>query len=325
MSKSRLAVEKERQAGTKKPFSTPSPIIGATQPLLERMEKITGYPIVAYWSGPRGPIRQRTVTSMSRLLQNGRPHRQIGLFLRTSGGECEAALRLVHVLRCHCRRLTVFLPFICASSGTLVALGADEILMGPGAYLTPVDSALDHPLCPRNPLREQETVSISQDQFRRALRLWREADGDGNPFPELYKYIHPVVIGELDRSDALSLRICQELLSYHVPNAKTAQKIGKALCFGFPSHSYPIVLREAQRIGLKAKPLAGDLDGHLRDLDAIYSRFATHVCKYRDENNYHSAYVPFVLERLGMQVYEHHHAEMKYKRDLKRWDRLGRC
>jgi len=206
MSKSELAGRQGRRWGKAKQSSSSNSLVRETQPLFERMEKITGYPIVAYWSGPRGPIRQHTVTSMSRLLQNGRQHRQVGLFLRTNGGDVEAALRLVHVLRCHCRRLTVFLPFICASSGTLVALGADEIQMGPGAFLAPVDSALDHPLCPHNPLREQETVDISQDQFRRALRLWREARGGGNPFPELYKYIHPVVIGELDRSDALARR-----------------------------------------------------------------------------------------------------------------------
>ena len=105
-------------------------LVRETQPLFERMEKITGYPIVAYRSGPREPIRQHTITSMSRLLQYGRPHRQVGLFLKTNGGDVEAALRLVHVLRCHCRRLTVFLPFVCASSGTLVALGATERVVG---------------------------------------------------------------------------------------------------------------------------------------------------------------------------------------------------
>ena len=305
-----------RQSGNKQ---KPRPLTIETQPLLERIEAETGHPIVVCWSSRKGSMQPRIAVCLLRLLQDARPDREVGVFLKSSGGDAEAALRVVHVLRHYYRRLIVYAPFICASAGTMVALGADEIQMGPGAFLTPVDTTLDHPLCPRAPTNQEETIGVSQDQFRRALKLWRENGNGGNPFSELYKYIHPAVIGELDRSNALSLLICQELLSCHVKNASLAAKIGRALCFGFPSHSYPIMLQEAQRMGLKAKPLPAGLDRQLRALDALYDRVATQACEYRDSDNYNSTFIPFFAERLGMQIYERADANVSFKSDLNRW------
>jgi hypothetical protein len=225
----------------------------------------------------------------------------------------------MHILRSHYRHVTAFLPFICASAGTLAALGADEIRMGPGAYLSPVDSALDHPLCPVSATSPEETVAITQDQFRRVLRLWRKGPNGTNPCTELFKYIHPVVIGELDRSDALSLRICRELLGYHMGNARRAERISKTLCFGYPSHMYPITLREAKRLGLNVKPLDAGVESLLRELDALYADLASPVKEYQNANQFSSGFVPSILERSGLQTFEVHHAEMKYRPEARRW------
>ncbi len=84
----------------------------------------------------------------------------------------------------------------------------------------------------------------------------------GNPYPEVYRYLHPLVIGALDRSSSLSIRICQELLSYHMPNGKRAEKISRQLNSSYPSHSYPITAREARKLGLSVRDLGareGDL------------------------------------------------------------------
>ena len=59
-----------------------------------------------------------------------------------------AALRLVHLLRTHTKRLTVAAPLSCASAATMLALGADTIAMGPLSFLTAVDTSLEHDLSP---------------------------------------------------------------------------------------------------------------------------------------------------------------------------------
>jgi hypothetical protein len=299
------------------------PLITETQRLLERIEAEAGHPVLAYWVSNKGEVCQRDAISMLRLLRGSRRHKCIGMFLRTSGGDTEAALRLVNVLRNYADRLTLFLPYVCASSGTLVAMGADEIHMGAGACLTPVDSSLNHPLCPRETCDNGNVVWVSQHQFRRVLRLWRERRGAGNPYPELFKHIHPVVIGELDRSDALSLQIGSDLLGLHMRDSRKAGRICRALCLGYPSHTYPIGLREARRLGLNAKPLAANLESLLSELGEIYGRMTEHVRHYRDENHGHSMYVTSIQERIGMRIHETDEAEMTFRPELRRWDTWG--
>jgi hypothetical protein len=40
-----------------------------------------------------------------------------------------------------------------------------------------------------------------------------------SPFP----YVYPLVIGAVDRSSALSTRICEEILSYHMKDEDRAR------------------------------------------------------------------------------------------------------
>ena len=53
----------------------------------------------------------------------------------------------------------------------MMALGANEIFMGPMAYLTAVDTSLNHALSPLD--RDNDRVSVSLDELTRVIRLWR--------------------------------------------------------------------------------------------------------------------------------------------------------
>jgi hypothetical protein len=52
----------------------------------------------------------------------------------------------------------------------------------------------------------------------------------------VYKYLHPLVIGALDRSSSLSIRICRELLEYHLKSPQKTVRISKELNSAYPSH-----------------------------------------------------------------------------------------
>jgi len=186
-----------------------------TQDIFARFEKEIKIPLIAYWTSSGGSICQNDVMAMAQLLDTRKHGPTVGLFLKSDGGNPEAALRLVHLLRSRFSRVVLYAPFECASAATMVALGSNEIHMGATSYLTAVDSSLKHQLSPVD--SRNEIVSVSQDEVSRILRLWKEQKVKGNPYPEVYRYLHPLVIGALDRSSSLSIRICQELLSYHMP------------------------------------------------------------------------------------------------------------
>ena len=62
--------------------------------------------------------------------------------LTTVGGDANAAYRIARYFQLTSKRFYLFVPRICKSAGTLVALGADEIVMSPFAELGPLDVQL---------------------------------------------------------------------------------------------------------------------------------------------------------------------------------------
>lgn len=79
------------------------------------------------------------VTLLEELLFDNDPTRPIHLMLITPGGDGETAIRMVRAIQSRCSELTVIVPEMCKSAGTLLALGADRIVMGPFGDLGPVD------------------------------------------------------------------------------------------------------------------------------------------------------------------------------------------
>ncbi len=67
------------------------------------------------------------------------PERDLHVLLRTRGGDGDTALRLVRQAQSRCRRLTVVLPDQAKSAGTIFALGAHQIAMGPTSDMGPID------------------------------------------------------------------------------------------------------------------------------------------------------------------------------------------
>lgn len=294
------------------------PILTAkTQKLVASLQDKLKLPVLVYWVSTGGSICQNDVVAMSRLLGPAKRQAKAALFLKSDGGNPEAALRFVHLLRQKFNRITLLAPFECASAATMVALGANEIHMGPTSYLTAVDSSLKHDLSPVD--HHNYLVSVSQDEVMRILRLWKEQKCGDNPFPEVYKYLHPLVLGALDRSSSLSMRICQELLSYHVPNRAKALRISRALNYDYPSHSYPITIREARKLGLNVRDLNPEVDALLRDLSQTYSEMAHAKNTDYDPQNYHNGEICNILELVGRQIFYQVDKDWHYRTGEKRW------
>jgi hypothetical protein len=301
----------------RKKIKSPPILTAKTQAVLEKIQAKLRMPVIAYWTSTGGSICQNDVMAMARLLDSVRRQARVALFLKSDGGNPEAALRLIHLLRQKFDRIQLLAPFECASAATMVALGSNEIHMGPTSYLTAVDSSLKHDLSPVD--HHNCLVSVSQDEVMRILRLWREQKCGDNPFPEVYKYLHPLVLGALDRSSSLSMRICQELLSYHVPNQAKTKRISRALNYDYPSHSYPITAREARKLGLNVRDLDPVVDGLLREVNHLYSEMAHSRNTDYDTQNYHNGEICNILEQVSRQVFFKVDKDWHYRAEEKRW------
>lgn len=301
----------------------PPILMERTQPVIERLSAALGEPVFTYWNSTKGAICQNDVAGLYALLRSTGMLERLSLFIKSDGGSGQAALRMVNLLRRYVKHLTVLAPLECQSAATMLALGADRIIMGPLAHLSAVDTSLTHDLSPID--RDNDRVSVSNDELLRVIRLWTEQakDSTKNPYEALFPYVHPLVIGAVDRSSALSTRICEEILSYHMKDQDRAREISNILNSGYPSHNYPITLREAHRIGLKVEPMEDCVNGLLFELNEIYSEMGQSATTDFDEKNSHDNSILNVLESGGLLIYFQLDKDWHYRAEERRWVALN--
>ncbi|HET8646961.1 MAG TPA: hypothetical protein VFO85_15810 [Vicinamibacteria bacterium] len=318
----RTARRRSRPARARVRVKTPPLLFDRTQDVMARIRPRVKGTFLSYWMSTSGSVCDNDVMAMHELLHDLGPQPSITLFVKSDGGSGMAALRLVHLLRRYTRRLAVAAPLNCASAATMLALGADEILMGPLSFLTAVDTSLEHDLSPVD--HTNNLVAVSNDEVDRVIRLWKEHAGakgpqGAHPHQELYKYLHPLVVGALDRASSLSLKVCQEILAYHMKDRRKAERISRRLNYDYPAHQYPISSREARNIGLTVRDLDPQLDQLLQELNLVYSEMGQRAITDYDEENHHDNEITNILERRQTQVFYQVEKDWHYRKEERRW------
>ena len=301
----------------------PPVLFDQTQVLIEQVAAYLGGPIVTYWNSPQGSVCHNDVVALYELLEKIGQQDLIYLYIKSSGGDGRASLRLVNLLRQYCRRLIALVPLECASAATMITLGADEIMMGPMAYLTPVDTSLTHDLSPLD--RDNARVSVSLNELTRVIGLWRaeQAESKENPYKALFQYVHPLVIGAVDRAESLSIMLCKSLLAYHIDDETKADQIARTLNSKYPSHSYPILFEEAQSIGLKVTHMPAEINTLLLELNERYSEMGQRSTTDFDDTHAHSNEILNIWEAANHQVYYQQDKDWFYRTEERRWITLN--
>lgn len=113
----------------------------ARQDLITSYEEVFGCRLVAMVDA----IFPWAITLFEELIYDADPHQDLHLLLWTPGGDGETAVRLARSAQARCRELTVVVPDVAKSAGTVLALGAHSIVMGPVSDLGPIDPQLQLP------------------------------------------------------------------------------------------------------------------------------------------------------------------------------------
>jgi len=315
--------QEELQKSAQPAVKAPPVLFEKTQAIVTEIETMLEEPFVTYWNSTNGSICTNDVIGLYGVMKSIGKVPRLSLFIKSTGGFGEASLRMVHLLRQFVNKLTVLVPLECESAATMLALGADRILMGPLAQLSAVDTSLTHDLSPID--RDNDRVKVSQDELARVVRLWQEQarDDNSNPYGALYNHVHPLVIGAVDRASALSTRLCIDILSYHLKDHEKAEKISNTLNSAYPSHSYPITIREAQRIGLNVEPLDERLNRHLLELNEIYSEMGQRASTDFDERNSHDSSILNIIEGRNLQIFFQNDKDWHYRAEERRWVALN--
>ncbi len=310
--------------GERKKVKQPPLLFDQTQKIILDIERRSGYKTLVYWNSNRGNVCDNDVVGLYEIFRSLGIGEEVAIFIKSGGGDVEASLRIVNLIRKYYRKIVALVPLECASAATMIALGADEIKMGPLAHLTAIDSSLKHNLSPIDE-RNNRRVSVSQDELARIVNLWNNNSQEhhGNPYTDIFQYIHPLVVGAIDRASSLSIKLCKEILSYHIKDKEKCEKISKHLNSDYPSHTYPITMREAKRIGLKVSSVDDSVNDLLLDLNELYSEMAQKALTDYDEFNYHDNEILNIIEAKDIQIYYQNDNDWNYIKEERRWQTLN--
>jgi len=181
----------------------------------------------------------------------------LDLLIISHGGDPTVAWRIVSLIRERVPKFSVLVPEAAFSAATLVALGANEIVMHPYGNLGPVDPQIVAQK--RGEQGTSQQISFGSEDLAAFLTFVREEVGltDQAQLLEAFKLfcsdVGAVHIGEAARSAQLMMSLGKQLLKLHMVGkgeSKKARKIAAALSKKFYHHGYPLSRKEARQIGL---------------------------------------------------------------------------
>lgn len=232
--------------------------------LIKEIEKARGSRLIVYAGSTRQGIgasydmQQLDIRVLADHLESIGKNKKIDLLINSFGGDVTFPWRLVNLIREYGAEFHVIIPLHAFSAATLISMGANSITMLPAACLGPTDPSSNSPYNPRSddlssvlPVNEEdityflkfinEDLNIKSDNgLIDALKILSESD----------KRLHPVAIGHAKRGTKLAEKYTRELLSLHMSNKTTINKIVKTLGKDLYAHDHPINRKEAKALGL---------------------------------------------------------------------------
>ena len=152
--------------------------------------------------------------------------REVDLFLHSPGGSAEAAESIVENLRTRFDHIRAVVPVAAMSAATMIALGADEILMGAHSQLGPIDPQFTI-FTPEGP-RSAPAQAI-KEQFDMAKQDCATPANIGAWLPILRSYA-PGLLAQCDHQRALAQTLVARWLERHMlaGESDAAQKAAAA-------------------------------------------------------------------------------------------------
>ncbi len=258
--------------------------------ILTRLEKLRGSKLLIFFASETTYMNDDVPLIMFKLLRELGKTNKIDLLLHSRGGNTEVPAKLVPLIRNYCDDFSVLIPYRAHSAATHIALGADEIVMGPMSELGPVDPSRRHPLLPKD--KDGNSIPISVQDLKHVIDLLKREGPEEQYTPEalalifskMFEYVHPLAIGAIEQSYALAKIISKKLLLTHMDpekDMKEIERIANELSDGFKSHSYQICWKEATELGL---PVCYNEDELYSLMWELYEKYFGEVNIYPNNN-----------------------------------------
>lgn len=259
---------------------------------IEELQSVRGNRrVIIYVTGDRPPnlgtqIAGDVFPLMYDLLSKIGHVSDLDLFIYSTGGLTMAAWGLMNILREFADSLSVLIPFRALSTATLIALGANEIVMSRLGQLSPVDPSVNTPFNPPAPQQpgapgaQQGFLPVSVEDVRGFLNLAKDEaelkteDAIAAVFSQLAADVRPMALGNVYRAKEQIKMLTEQLLKLHIPDDEN-NRIGpivETFTRKLFSHDYLIGRKEAKKIiGREVVDAPANVEEAMMNLFASYA------------------------------------------------------
>lgn len=244
--------------------------------LIQQIEGLRQSRIITYLTSDRqGPLNARiamdVIPIINKQLQTIGKTKNIDFLLYSTGGDTMVPWRLVSMIRDYCDKFSVLVPYKAHSAATMIALGADEIVMSNLSELSPIDPAAANLFNPPDPTNPQNRIPISVEDVMAYFDLAKNKfgiKGDEelshifSKFIESNPPIHPLSLGNVNRIHNLIRILAKRLLKSHIKQLKEDEivKLVDYFTERLYSHQYLIGRKEAKEdLGVETVVDANDI------------------------------------------------------------------
>ena len=232
--------------------------------IYKKLECIQKSKVIAYVTGDRKNMETQigadVVDIFGKHLELIGKVNKITLLLYTLGGDTMATWNIVNLIREYCDELEIIVPRKARSSGTIMCLGANKIILTHQSTLGPIDPSVNSPLGTRVNINGQQiTLPTSVESVKGYFNLAKKELGIRNSrdliqaFLKMSDTINPLLIGDVYRRQGQIKMIAKKLLVYQNCSRKQKKVIINFLCSDSGSHDYAISYKEAKSLGLNVE------------------------------------------------------------------------
>lgn len=262
--------------------------------LYKELENIRKRPLITYVTSIRpgcsAQMAQDVLPLFIKQINSIESTDAIDLMIISNGGDPIVSWRIVSLLREKFKKVSVLIPYTAYSAATLLALGADEIIMHPFGNLGPLDPQLSFAD------EKGKVKTISYEDITKYIEFVKDTGITDQEllqksFERLTSEIPPTLIGFAKRSSQLGLTMGQKLLATHMNDENKTKIISETLNTKFYHHGYPLARKEAKDIGL---PIANSNKKIEELMWKIYEDFT-------EEMNFNTIYNPqsIIMEKIS--------------------------
>lgn len=236
-------------------------------PVIAEIERLRSSRVLCYLTSLRPNVLANISEDAVRVMFDhllalpSRPVPRLDLYLCSNGGSAVLPWRIVTLLREFAREVNVLVPYRAYSAATMIALGADQIVMHPFAELGPIDPTVSNDFNPVDQGNRRLGISVEDvrayiDFIKTTVGITHE-DELVHMIQALIDKVHPLALGNVERFLSQTRMTARKIMKTHMSDADEHQidTIVETMVSKLYFHGHPINRVEA-RTDLRLKVAA---------------------------------------------------------------------